>query len=273
MDDWIRAAIQEDAPAGDVTTESVLVGDPFSLMEWTAKSDLIVCGLFVGARVFRLIDEKCEVKTALPEGEAVEAGRLVLAIKGPARALLTGERVALNVVQHMSGVATLTRKYVDAAAGTGAKIAATRKTTPLMRRLEKYAVTVGGGAPHRFSLSDGVLIKDNHIAMAGGITEAVKRARDKAHHLLKIQVEVTSVEEGREAVEAGADLLLLDNMSTAAMSEAVAALKGKAVLEASGNMGLDRVREVAETGVDFISVGALTHSVIAADISARMKPE
>ena len=271
LDEWIRAALREDLGAGDVTTEAVVDPAVRAMMEWRAKSALTACGLFAGARVFALLDETVKVVRSVPEGKAVQPGEILLKLSGPARALLGGERVALNIVQHLSGVATLTRQYVAAAAGTGAKIAATRKTTPLMRRLEKYAVMVGGGVPHRFGLDDGVLIKDNHIALAGSIAAAVKRAR-AAHHLLKIEVEVTSLQEAAEAVNAGADVLLLDNMATAEMARTVKKFSGRVLLEASGNMTLKRIPEVARTGVDIISAGALTHSAPAADISARMVP-
>ena len=271
MDDWLLRALAEDVGSGDVTTEAIVAPDALAVMDLVARSPMVVCGLFVGARVFELVDGSVEIVGHSVEGERAEPGDLIMQTRGPARALLTGERVALNVVQHMSGVATLTRKFVEAVSGTDAKIAATRKTVPFMRRLEKYAVTVGGGIPHRFGLDDGVLIKDNHVALAGSVTEAVKRARN-AHHLLKVEVEVSSLEQAEEAVESGADILLLDNMDPAQMSRVVERLKGKAILEASGNVTLENAAHVAMTGVDIISVGTLTHSAPAADISARIQP-
>jgi nicotinate-nucleotide pyrophosphorylase (carboxylating) len=271
LDEWLLEALREDVGAGDVTTDAVVDPEAAARMEWVAKSPLVACGLFAGARAFELLDQSAWVKKMAAEGKAVKPGEVILKITGPARALLTGERTALNVAQRLCGIATLTRQYVRAVAGTGARIAATRKTTPLMRRLEKYAVTVGGGTPHRFGLDDGVLIKDNHIALAGGIARAVKRARD-VHHLLKIEVEVTSLAEAQRAARAGADVLLLDNMSLSEMRQVVKKLRGRVVLEASGNMTIEQAALAARAGVDIISVGALTHSAPAADISARMFP-
>lgn len=271
LDRWLLKALKEDIGAGDVTTDAVVDAGAAARMEWVAKSPLVACGLSAGARVFELLDESVKVRMIAAEGKAVKPGEVMLKLTGPARALLTGERTALNVAQHLCGVATLTRQYVLAVAGTSTRIAATRKTTPLMRRLEKYAVVTGGGTPHRFGLDDGVLIKDNHIALAGGIAKAVARAR-RVHHLLKIEVEVTNLNEAAEAAKAGADVLLLDNMTIAAMRGVVKKFGGRVVLEASGNMTIERATEAAHTGVDIISVGALTHSAPAADISARMAP-
>jgi len=268
-DQWILGALSEDVGSGDVTTQAVISNDSYSEMNWTAKSPLIVCGILVCARVFELVDPSVEVGLSADEGKLAKPGEIIMTLKGPTAALLVGERTALNMAQHMSGIANQTRAFVDAVAGTDTKIAATRKTVPHMRRLAKYAVTIGGGVPHRFGLDDGVLIKDNHITAAGSISEAVKMARSRIHHLIKIEVEVESIEQAEEAVSAGADILLLDNMTTEQLEEAVKHIDGRAVCEASGNMTLERVPEVAKTGVDIISVGALTHSVIAADISAR----
>lgn len=270
MDEWILGALDEDIGAGDATTDAVVDPGASAAMEWTAKSGLITCGLFVAGRVFQLLDEKVEVTECMDEGKAADPGSVILRIEGPARALLTGERVALNITQHLSGIATLTRKFVDAVAAANAKIAATRKTLPYLRRLEKYAVVTGGGIPHRFALDDGVLIKDNHIALSGSIGDAVARAKKETRHLLKIEVEVTSLEEAKEAMEAGADVLLLDNMSVENMRRVVELADGRVPLEASGNITLKNVAEVAATGVDIISVGALTHSAPSADISARI---
>ncbi|HUT54519.1 MAG TPA: carboxylating nicotinate-nucleotide diphosphorylase [bacterium] len=271
LDQWLLDALKEDVGAGDVTTDAVVDAGAMARMEWVAKSELVACGLFAGARVFELLNPAVRLKMVVAEGRAVKPGLVMLRITGPARPLLTGERTALNIAQRLSGIATLTRQYVHAVAGTSAKIAATRKTTPLMRRLEKYAVTVGGGTPHRFGLDDGVLIKDNHIALAGSIATAVARAH-KVHHLLRIEVEVASLGEAEQAVKAGADVLLLDNMSVAEMRPVVKKFGGRVVLEASGNMTIERAAQAARAGVDIISVGALTHSAPAADISARMYP-
>ena len=270
MDDWIRGALDEDIGSGDVTTEAVVDPSTWSRMAWFAKSDVTFCGGFVAWRVFELLDPRCRLLIAADEGQTFEPGAMLLEVEGPARALLAGERLALNVCQRLCGIAGQTRAYVNAVKGTRAKVAATRKTSPYLRRLEKYAVKTGGGVPHRFGLDDGILIKDNHIAIAGSITEAVSRARANAHHLLRIEVEVTDLDQAFEAIEAGAELLLLDNMDTETMERAVHLARGKAITEASGNVTIETIKAVAETGVDLISSGALTHSVIAADISARI---
>lgn len=272
MDDWIMAAIKEDLGSGDVTTEAIVAPEARARMEWIARSELVVCGLFVAERVFSLLDPEATVEPE-QEGSSAAPGDVILKARATARALLTGERVALNAAQRLSGVAALTRRYVEAVSGTKAVIAATRKTTPGMRLLEKYAVTVGGGAPHRFGLDDGVLIKDNHIVIAGSVAKAVSLARRRAHHLLKVEVEVTDLSQAREAVEAGADILLLDNMGDEEIGRVVKELSGRVMLEASGNMTLERAAAIAALGVDAISVGALTHSAPAPDISARMVPE
>ncbi len=272
LDDFLKRAIEEDLGSGDVTTDSIIDPSVRARMEWVAKSPLTVCGLFVAGRVFELLSSRCEPLALLPEGARAEPGKTIFQVGGPARALLSGERVALNVCQRLSGIAGLTARFVEVAGGK-AKIAATRKTTPGMRMLEKYAVVAGGGVPHRFGLADGVLIKDNHVVAAGSIGDAVARARSGAHHLLKIEVEVTNREEAEQALEAGADLLLLDNMSIDEMRAVAERFGGRCVLEASGNMTLERAAEVAATGVHIISVGALTHSAPAADISARLKVE
>lgn len=271
MDEWLLRALAEDIGAGDVTTESIVELEAGAAIEFVCKSALVACGLFAAARVFELLDPAAEINLQVPEGRRCEPGEVILRMAGNARAVLSGERLALNLVQRLSGIATLTAAYVEAVAGTKAKIAATRKTTPLMRRLEKNAVTVGGGVPHRFGLDDGVLIKDNHIAVAGSIKEAVRRAA-RSHHLLKIEVEVSNMEEAEEAVAEGAELLLLDNMTPERMKEAVERFEGLVILEASGNVTLANVGEVARSGVDIISSGSLTHSAPAADVSARVIP-
>jgi nicotinate-nucleotide pyrophosphorylase (carboxylating) len=270
LDEFLRAALAEDVGAGDVTTLAVVDEGRKAAMEWVAKSPLVACGLALAARTFTLLDPAVTVIACREDGAKTQPGDIILRLDGPARPLLTGERVALNLAQRLCGIATLTRDYVNAVTGTSARICATRKTTPLLRRLEKYAVVTGGGAPHRFGLDDGVLIKDNHIDLCGSIREAVDRARRQAHHLLKIEVEVRDLKELDEALAARADVVLLDNMSVEAMAEAVSRARGRALLEASGNMTRERAVAAARLGVDFISVGALTHSAPAADISARI---
>jgi nicotinate-nucleotide pyrophosphorylase (carboxylating) len=234
-----------------------------------AKEAGVICGLNEFSRAFTLLDSRVVVTTLVKEGAEVEKGTVVATVDGPSQSILTGERVALNLLQHLCGIATRTRAAVKAISGTKARITDTRKTTPLLRALEKYAVRVGGGTNHRFNLCDGVLIKDNHIRAAGGITAAVKAARAVAPHTLKIEVETESFEQIEEALKAGADIIMLDNMTIPDMKRAVALIGGRAVVEASGNMGDKDLQEVAQTGVDLISIGALTHSVRAMDISLR----
>jgi nicotinate-nucleotide pyrophosphorylase (carboxylating) len=231
----------------------------------------VVCGLEVGRRVFQLLDSSVRFEALVSEGTEVQVGDVVATVSGPSRSILSGERVALNLMQHLSGIATRTHALAQQVAGTGAVIVDTRKTTPGMRVLEKYAVRMGGGTNHRFNLADGVLIKDNHIVASGGIKNAVANARKTVPHTLKIEVETTNLAEIQEALEAGADIIMLDNMSCEEMRQAVALIAGRAKVEASGNMGSRNVREVAETGVDLISVGALTHSVEALDISLQFQ--
>jgi nicotinate-nucleotide pyrophosphorylase (carboxylating) len=220
-------------------------------------------------RVFYLVDPRVQVKPVINEGDAVKKGDIIATIEGPSRSILSGERVALNLIQHMSGIATATSKAVEAVRGTAARITDTRKTTPGLRVLEKYAVKAGGGANHRFNLADGVLIKDNHIKAAGGITEAVTMTRGNIPHTLKIEVETETMEQVREAVAAGADIIMLDNMTNEQMAEAVKYIDGRAQTEASGNMGERDLLSVAKTGVDIISIGSLTHTVKALDISLK----
>jgi len=268
---FIANALAEDLGWGDVTTSSVMSGGEKGAAVVIAKADLIVAGLEVFGEVFQVVDASLSCKNLKNDGDRVVRGEIIAEITGDLGNILRAERVALNILQRLCGIATETGRYVKAVAGTNARILDTRKTLPGFRILDKYAVTVGGGHNHRFGLSDGVLIKDNHIDAAGSVAEAVGRCRGKAHHLLKIEVECRNIEEVREALNAGAEVLLLDNMSTAQMKKAVALAKGKVMLEASGNVTLDTVRSIAETGVDFISVGALTHSVKAADISLLIK--
>lgn len=262
----IQRALAEDIGPGDVTAR-LLPESLSGTAELLAKSELVLAGGEVFAAVFRAVDPRIEVTLARPDGARVNNRQVIGTITGPARSILTGERTALNFVQRLSGIATFTARCVDAVVGTKTKIVDTRKTTPGLRVLEKHAVRMGGGYNHRFGLFDGILIKDNHIAALGGVAEAVRRARGEAHHLLRVECEVTNLEELSEALAAGADVILLDNMSTQLMREAVSQTAGRALLEASGNMTLGRLAEVAETGVDLISLGALTHTVSAADLS------
>ena len=267
----LLAALQEDLGSGDITTAALIPSGRRARARVVAKAPLVLAGLAVAAEVFRLADPSLQWKSLASEGDTLEAGSPIARIQGSARGILGAERVALNFLQHLSGIATLTRRFVEAVRGTGVQILDTRKTLPGLRWLEKHAVRVGGGRNHRMGLSDGILIKDNHIALAGGVARAVRAARSAAPHTLRIQVEVQSLAEVRAALEAGADALLLDNMSPELLRKAVALARGRAFLEASGNVTLDRVREVAETGVDAISVGALTHSAPAADIALEME--
>jgi len=265
--EMIRRALAEDIGPGDMTSAAVLQGSERGIARAFAKSDMVSAGLFLFAETFRTVDSDLQVRLLTHEGVFVPADTLLAEIRGNLSSILAAERTALNFLQRLSGIATMTRRFVEAVAGTKARILDTRKTAPGLRLLDKYAVRAGGGGNHRFALFDGVLIKENHIAAAGGIPIAVARARAKAPHTARIEVEVRTLVEVEEALRAGADVLLLDNMSTVQMRDAVALIGGRTPVEASGNMTLERVREVAETGVDFISVGALTHSVVAADIS------
>ncbi len=267
MDAAIEAALREDMPEGDVTSESIIPADARSEASFLAKEDGVLAGLEVASRVFARIDPSVIFIERFRDGSSFRKGDKLARVKGPTVVLLKGERTALNFLQHLCGVATLTRRYVDAIAGTKTRILDTRKTTPGLRLLEKYAVKLGGGTNHRISLSDMVLIKDNHLHFVGNVAEAVRRARSKARSGVRIEVEAASLLQVREALAAGADMIMLDNMPLETMNQAVALAHGRVPLEASGNMTLDRVRAVAETGVDFISVGALTHSAKAVDIS------
>jgi nicotinate-nucleotide pyrophosphorylase (carboxylating) len=267
IDAVIDAALREDMPEGDVTSESIIPASAVSEAVFLAKEDGILAGLAVARRVFEKIDPAVEFVEEVRDGAAFREGQSLARLKGPTVALLKGERTALNFLQHLTGIATAARRYVDAVAGTKTSILDTRKTTPGLRLLEKYAVRTGGGTNHRLSLSDMVLIKDNHLRHVGSVAEAVRRARASIRPGVRIEVEAADLAQVREAVAAGADMIMLDNMSLATMREAVALAAGRVPLEASGNMTLDRVRAVAETGVDYISVGALTHSARAVDIS------
>ena len=271
LDDFLLAALSEDIGTGDVTTNSCVPEEAVSEGVLIAKEPGIICGLGIIRRLFALMDANIEVSPCTHDGDSVKVSDIIAKISGPSRSILTGERVALNLLQHMSGIATRTSEAVNAICGTDTKIVDTRKMTPGMRALEKYAVTCGGGHNHRFNLSDGVLIKDNHIVAAGGITSAITQAKLECPHTLKIEVETESIEQVKEALAAGADIIMLDNMSLELMAEAVKLIDGRAQTEASGNMGDRDLSAVAKTGVDFISIGALTHSVKALDISLKFK--
>lgn len=266
----IRTALAEDIGAGDVTTQAALRGDENGCARATAKEELVVAGIDVFGEVFLTHDPALKFTRRLGDGERVGKGDLLAEVSGRLASILTAERTALNIFQRMCGIATLTRRYVEQLGGTRAKILDTRKTVPGLRFLDKYAVRAGGGCNHRFALYDGILIKDNHITAAGGIASAVRRVRERVPHTLKIEVEVKNLSELDEALAAGADAIMLDNMDIAEMAAAVKRAGGKIPLEASGNMTLERVREVAAVGVDLISVGALTHSAPAADISLNV---
>jgi nicotinate-nucleotide pyrophosphorylase (carboxylating) len=263
----IEAALREDMPEGDVTSESIIPADARSEAFFLAKEDGVAAGLEIASRVFAKIDPSVIFIERFRDGSSFRQGDKLARVKGPTVVLLKGERTALNFLQHLCGVATATRRFVEAIAGTKTRILDTRKTTPGLRLLEKYAVRTGGGTNHRISLSDMVLIKDNHLRFVGSVGEAVRRARSRVRPGIRIEVEAASLLQVREALAAGADMIMLDNMPPETMHQAVTLAGGRVPLEASGNMTLDRVRAVAETGVDFISVGALTHSARAVDIS------
>jgi nicotinate-nucleotide pyrophosphorylase (carboxylating) len=269
LDDFLLAALKEDIGLGDITTTSCVPEDAVSTGVFRAKESGVVCGLDIVLRVFALLDNRVAVTKRVSDGASVAVGDIIADIAGPSRAILSGERVALNILQHMSGIATKTRELSELIVGTSAKIVDTRKTTPGLRAIEKYAVLVGGGANHRFGLFDGVLIKDNHIKASGGIANAVASARGNAPHTLRIEVECETRDEVLQALDARADIIMLDNMSIGDMAANVQLIAGRALVEASGNMGDRDLRAVAETGVDFISIGALTHSVRALDISLK----
>ena len=271
VDDIILRALKEDMPMGDITTDSIIDPDAVCSARLIAKESGVLAGLKVFERVFRLLDPRIYIETYCNDGDRVENGTLIMHLSGNARAMLKAERTALNLLQRMSGIATETRRFVDALKGYSSKIVDTRKTVPGLRYLDKYAVRAGGGTNHRFCLSDGILIKDNHIKAAGSIKEAVRRARAAVPHTIKIEIETETMEQVKEALEAGADIIMLDNMSTDDMKKAVDYIAGRALTEASGNVTVERVVDIAKTGVDLISSGSLTHSVKAMDISLRFE--
>lgn len=265
----LRLALEEDLGHADVTTTLIIPEEQTSKALLVAKESFVLAGLPFAREVFNLLNHEVKFRVFHNEGSKLKKGDIIAEIYGRTRTLLTCERVGLNILQRLSGIATLTNEFVRKVKGLGVKIVDTRKTTPCLRYMEKYAVKVGGGTNHRFGLCDGILIKDNHIEAAGGIAPAINAAR-QAHHLSKIEVEVENLKELKEALAAGADVVMLDNMSIEDMREAVKLAKGKVLIEASGNISLERVRAVAETGVDLISVGAITHSAPAADISMKI---
>ncbi|MFO7946098.1 MAG: carboxylating nicotinate-nucleotide diphosphorylase [Armatimonadota bacterium] len=263
-------ALAEDLGPGDITSELSVAERTQAEGQFVAKEPGVLSGLDVCEACFMQLDPECDFDACLAEGGSFEPGARLATITGNARAILGAERCALNFLQRLCGIATLTQQFVRRVNGTAATIVDTRKTTPGLRVLEKRAVLAGGGANHRFALYDAILLKDNHIAIAGGVTEAVQRARDKAPHTLKIEVEVTTLDQLDEALAAGADIVLLDNMTVEQLAEAVCQTGGRVPLEASGGVDLDTVADIAATGVDYISVGALTHSAPAIDISLEM---
>jgi len=265
----IQHAIEEDLGHGDITSDLLIPEESAARALYVAKGNFVVAGFPFAREVFNLLDPGTVFKTYFAEGAKVRKGDVLGEVSGKTMVLFAGERVSLNILQLLSGIATLTSNFVDAVRGTGANIVDTRKTTPCLRFMEKYAVRMGGGANHRFGLFDGILIKDNHIEAVGSITKAVSLAK-KGHHLSKIEVEVENLKDLREALDANADVIMLDNMSVRDMHKAVKIVQKQAILEASGNVSLSNVREIAETGVDLISVGALTHSAPAADISLKL---
>ena len=267
--------LKEDLGRGDITTQSVIRGGLRARGRFLAKQDFVLCGLEIAEAVFGALDNAIGLESRVYDGDDISAGDEFAKIEGPAAALLTGERTALNIMQRLSGIATLTRAFVTRVEGTAARITDTRKTTPGLRLLEKYAVTVGGGFNHRFGLDDGVLIKDNHIALAGGVRRAVELARQSASHLMKIEVEVGNQAQLREALAAPADVIMLDNMPLEDARESVKLIRDNnpaISIELSGGVTLENVREFAECGVDLISVGAITHSAPAVDISLKIRP-
>ena len=273
-DEFLLAALNEDIGDGDITTECTVKDGTQASGRYIAKEDGIVCGVDIACRVFELLGGKVNFKKIKNDGDTVVKGDVIAEVSGEAKTILIGERTGLNIMQRLSGIATRTNQAVKAIEGTNAKIADTRKTTPLMRKLEKYAVRVGGGSNHRFGLSDGILIKDNHIAAAGGITKAIESAKAKAPHTIKIEVETETLDQVKEALKAKADIIMLDNMNLEQTKQAVEIINGQAITEASGNMGdktNEQLKAIAETGVDLISIGALTHSVKSLDISLKFK--
>ena len=268
-DQLIRMALQEDITSEDVSTNAVMPTEVKGTVDLIAKEDGIIAGLDVYARVFQILDEKTEIDFKCKDGDEVRKGELMATVTGDIRVLLSGERVALNYLQRMSGIATYTRQVAKLLEGSKVTLLDTRKTTPNCRVFEKYAVRVGGGCNHRYNLSDGVLLKDNHIGAAGSITKAITMAKEYAPFVRKIEIEVETLEQVKEAVEAGADIIMLDNMTPEVMKQAVELIDGRAQTECSGNITKENIARICEIGVDFVSSGALTHSAPILDISMK----
>lgn len=271
IDSLIKTAIEEDINYIDVSADMLIPAEQRNDSYFVAKDDGILCGLDCAMRVFTLLDDTFTFTAHKKDGDKIKKGDVIVEFNGKTRELLKGERTALNIIQHMSGIATATNRAVELCKGTNASVADTRKTLPGLRAMQKYAVACGGGRNHRFNLSDGAMLKDNHIDACGGIIPATQTLRSKLGHMVKIEVETRNFDEVRQAVKAGADVIMLDNMNCEQMAEAVKIIDGKATSEASGNITLQNIAEVAKTGVDIISLGALTHSVKAFDISMKMK--
>lgn len=271
VDELIKKAVTEDINYIDVSSAYLFGDDHRTSAYFVSKADGVLCGIEIAMRVFSLLDNTFEYTLHKHDGDELKAGDLIAEFSGKTLKLLEGERTSLNLVQHMSGIASMTNVAVKAVEGTGTSIADTRKTLPGLRAIQKYAVTCGGGHNHRYNLSDAAMLKDNHIDAGGGITKTVETLRKKIGHTVKIEVETRNLEEVKEAVNAGADIIMLDNMTLDQMQEAVKIIDGKALTEASGNVTLDNIRTVAQAGVDIISMGAITHSVKAFDISMKIR--
>lgn len=271
IDKIVLNALEEDMPYGDVTTDNLIPENDVTEAKFIAKAEGVIAGMPVATRVFELIDNRISIEIFKNDGDKVVKGDIIAILRGSTAGILKGERTALNLMQRLSGIATRTSVFAELVKDYKVSVVDTRKTTPGLRYLEKYAVRCGGGRNHRYSLSDAVMLKDNHIAAGGGIIPAVEKVRANIPHTVKIEVEVEDMEMVREAVEAGADIIMLDNMNEAAMAEAVKYIDGRALVEASGDVTEERIRAIAETGVDIISIGRITHSVKALDISLRFK--
>lgn len=270
IDDIIKKALAEDINYLDTATAYVIPEDAVTTAKFVSKAEGVLCGIDVAMRVFTLLDPDCRYTVCKKDGDKINKGDVIAVMEGKASMLLQGERTALNLLQHMSGIASATNECVEKVKGTNVSIADTRKTLPGLRALQKYAVTCGGGKNHRYNLSDCAMLKDNHIDAGGGITATVKKLREKIGHTVKIEVETRNMDEVKEAVSAGADIIMLDNMTADEMKEAVIYIDGRALTEASGNITAENIREKAASGIDIISMGALTHSVKAFDISMRI---
>lgn len=271
VDDLIKTAIKEDINYIDTSADLVMDEADTTTAYFVAKDDGVLCGIDVALRVFELLDKDFQAKVYKKDGDVIKKGEVIADLSGHTAMLLKGERTALNLLQHMSGIATMTRRAVEKCAGTKASVVDTRKTLPGLRSIQKYSVTVGGGKNHRYNLSDAVMLKDNHIDACGCITKAVEKVREKLGHMVKIEVETRNLDEVEEALSTGVEVIMLDNMDCETMKKAVTLANGRALLEASGNITDETISAVASTGVDIISIGALTHSVKAFDISMKIK--